>query len=341
MENITIKDVAKCAGVGVSTVSRVINNHPDVGEVVRTKVNEVIKQLNYMPNNSARNLKITETSNIGVLIKGIWNPFFLKMIQIIERKIEKTGYTMILQHVRSDQNELIKARELVKEKRLTGVIFLGGSFSHTVEQVQMLTTPFVFVTTTLQDCPAHLFSSVFVDDTKESYQATQYLLSLGHKQIVLLTADYENHSVAELRFAGFTQALATQRNTSAIHIQADEYSMQAAYAAIKKLLQQPPEFTAVYAVSDLLAIGACKALLDHGLDIPTDISVMGFDGQEFAKYFHPSITTIAQPVDQIAQKAVTQLFCLIHGGEHRQTVLEGVLLQGGSCDVARPVMQFV
>ena len=118
MEQITIKDIARMCGCGVSTVSRALNNHPDINEETRNKILAVVKETNYVPNNSARNLKLTDSKTIAILIKGISNPFFMKMINIMEREIQKQKYSLIIQHVENNQDEVDVAIELEKEKRL-------------------------------------------------------------------------------------------------------------------------------------------------------------------------------------------------------------------------------
>ena len=331
--NITIKDIAKLANVGISTVSRVMNNHPDVGEDTRKRVSEIIKQYNYVPNSSARNLKLAESNNIGILIKGVSNPFFSKMIATIEARIVKKGYAMVLQQVGSTEDEITKAESYVKEKRLAGIIFLGGSFSHTEDKIKHLNCPFVFVTSTLLHCGQSVFSSVYVNDTKESFRIVSHLIGLGHRKIAILAAELSNHSVAELRLDGYKQAL-TQFGVAFDEnrvIYADEYSMKAGYGSMGRAIGGSYDFTAVFAISDLLAVGAAKALLDAGLRIPADISLVGFDGQEVAFYYEPTITTISQPVVQMANKAADQLFRLIRGGKHKQFVFDGLLVEGQSC----------
>ena len=126
MECITIKDVARVCGVGVSTVSRAINNHPDINPETKEMIMQVIKENNYVPNNSARNLKRSDARAIAILIKGISNQFFNSMIKVFEEEIQKKKYSLVLQHVDAWQDETEVALELEKEKRLRGIIFLGG-----------------------------------------------------------------------------------------------------------------------------------------------------------------------------------------------------------------------
>ena len=140
MEQITIKEVAKLCGVGVSTVSRAINNHPDINEETKQKVLETIQKYNYVPNNSARNLKRSDSNTIAVLIKGISNPFFSEIVQVFEREITKQKYSFVLQHVEEFEDEVDIAIQLEKEKRLKGIVFLGGLSYHTEKKLKQLTS---------------------------------------------------------------------------------------------------------------------------------------------------------------------------------------------------------
>ena len=167
MEQITIKEVAKLCGVGVSTVSRAINNHPDINDATKQMILDTIKKYNYVPNNSARNLKRSDSNTIAVLIKGISNPFFADMIQVFEREINRKKYTFVLQHVEEFEDEVDVAIQLEKEKRLKGIVFLGGLSSHTEEKLEQLTVPFV-ISTGDSTASNDIFAAVTVDDVRES-----------------------------------------------------------------------------------------------------------------------------------------------------------------------------
>ena len=146
MTHLTIKDIAKLSGTSVSTVSRVLNNHPDVSEKARAQVMETVEQYRYVPNNSARNLVIRESDTIAVVVRGIANPFFTRIIKTIERAIYSEGYSMSLHQISSSDDELMTAAMVEREKRLKGIIFLGGRFNYSPEDVAMLRIPFVCCT---------------------------------------------------------------------------------------------------------------------------------------------------------------------------------------------------
>lgn len=319
MHTITIKDIAKMCGVGVTTVSRAINNHPDINEETKAMVMKVIKENNYVPNNSARNLKRSASKTIAVLIKGITNPFFNHMIKVFEEETKRKKYSFILQRVDENQDEIDVAIELEKEKRLKGIVFLGGYFSHSEEKLNQLTVPFVLSTIGMTaEFNPKKYSSVSVDDFKESYKIVNYLCDMGHKKIAIITAPMDDVSIGKLRYEGYKKALedrGLEVNKNLVRCMREDietYTMENGYLVTKELLKSKEEFTAIYAISDSLAIGACKAIFEAGKTVPEDYSVAGFDGLDIGFYYNPSITTIRQPVEEIAYETIKILFDLIH-----------------------------
>lgn len=344
MESITIKDVARICNVSVSTVSRAINDSPDISCETKQKIMKVIKENYYVPNNNARNLKISESTTIAVLIKGINNPFFWPIITTLENEIQKRKYTFILHRVDQNQDEIDVAIALEKEKKLKGIIFLGGYFSHSKEKLEKITVPFVLSTVGMKNIVHTRYcGSVAVDDMKESEKIVDYLCSLGHKKIAIITSSPEDESIGTMRLEGYRRAL--QKN----HVEFDEklaiiiedewdrYSMRNGYLAMKKLIESNVDTTAVFAIADSIAIGASKAIMDAGLRIPDDISVAGFDGLELSSYYSPSLTTIAQPVDKIAKETLKILFRMINGDtKDVHKVYQGELIVGDSTQNIEP-----
>ncbi len=345
MPEITIKDIAKQCGVGVSTVSRAINNHPDINPETKQMIMEVIRETGFVPNNSARNLKRTDARCIAVLVKGIANPLFSDMIKVIENETQRKKYSLVLQHVEYYEDEVDVALELVKEKRLRGIIFLGGYFLHAEEKIANLAVPYIFSTIgTL--VPEKLnragYSSVAVDDRKESCAMTSYLIGLGHKDIAIISAESEVDSIGRLRLEGYRDAFAAnglscrEGLVRCVEEDIDHFSMENGYRTTKKLIESGEKFTAVFATADILAIGACRALLEAGLRIPEDVSVAGFDGIELGKYYNPAITTMKQPVREMAETTVRLLFDIIAGRkEYEHIVFPAVLEVRESCGEKR------
>ena len=338
MESITIKDVARICGVGVSTVSRAINNHPDINSETKEMVMRVIREHNYIPNNSARNLKRSDSKTIAVLIKGISNPFFSEMIRILEQEIQKKKYSFVLHRVEDEEDEVDVALELVKEKRLKGIIFLGGFFSDRQEKLGQLEVPFVLTTIGVPDQEGSgLYPSVSVDDYAESYKMVDYLCDLGHKRILILAARADDESIGKLRLEGYRRALRDRGiepdEKLCVYMREDleSYSMENGYASMKSALERGLDFTAVYAISDSVAIGACRAIFDAGKRVPEDYSVAGFDGLDIANYYNPTLTTMRQPVEEMAYAASKLLFRLIRQeGKPKRQVFPAELVVGTS-----------
>ncbi len=337
MAEITIKDIARKCGVGVSTVSRAINDHPDINPATRQMIMEMIEQTGFIPNNSARNLKRTDAKCIALLVKGINNPFFGSMIRIIEEEAQKKKYALVLRHVEAYEDEVDVALELVKEKRLRGIIFLGGAFHHAQEKLEKLTVPFIFSTIGVEKAEGSNtanYSNIAVDDRVESKKMTDYLLDLGHRRIAIITEGSEEPSVGQLRLAGYEDAFVQRGldvNPDLIYYVKEEiehYSMENGYLTTKRILAENENVTAVYATADLLAVGACRAILEAGRRIPQDISVAGYDGISLGEYYNPKLTTIRQPAKEMAGETIRLMFDVIAGKErHRQIVFEAELVE--------------
>lgn len=315
----TIKDIAKICGVGVSTVSRAINDHPDINPETKEKILSTIQEYGYVPNDSARNLKRVDAKAIAVLVKGIANPFFTSMITVIEQECKKRHYVMELSHIEADEDEVDVAQKVVKEKRLRGIIFLGGLFSHSEEKLKKLHVPFVF--STVGSIPENIskkaYSSISVDDRRESARMVDYLIRSGHTKIAILVAEAQEESIGKLRLEGYCDALKVhgiEMNPKLVCQTRDEvshFSMENGYLSTRKLLECGEKFTALYAVSDALAIGALRALYEAGLHVPEDISLAGFDGIDMTDYTVPSLTTMRQPVEEMAKDTTRLLFDII------------------------------
>jgi LacI family transcriptional regulator len=335
----TIKDIARICGVGVSTVSRAINNHPDINIETKEKIMNTIKEYGYVPNDSARNLKRSDAKAIAVLVKGISNPFFTTMIKVIENECMKKRYSMELRHVESNEDEVDVAQKVVKEKRLRGIIFLGGRFAHSDEKLKKLNVPFVFSTVGAipENINKELYSYLGVDDRKESERMVDYLISLGHTKIAIIVAEPENKSIGQLRLEGYYDALRKNgiEPDDRLVYQTDDsishFSMENGYRTAKRMISDMADFTALYAVSDTLAIGALRALYEEKYNVPGDISVAGFDGIDMSSYVIPSLTTMCQPVERMAKDTSRLLFDIISGKkEHQHITYEAKLIKSES-----------
>ncbi len=321
MPEITIKDIARICGVGVTTVSRAINNHPDIKPETRQQIQKVIDQYGYIPNNSARNLKRTESNTVAILVRGITNPLFNSIIKVLNIELKRHKFSMLLQQVDYEEDEVALALELIKEKRLKGIIFLGFNYYHPEGEIEKIKIPFVLGTVGAidgdEDCSR--YSHVTVDDLRESYRMTEYLIKKGHRDIAILSAEEKDSSVGKLRLDGYLKALAD--NGIAVNPRliipfsdtCEHYSMPNGYVTTQSLLSSGEKFTALYATSDIMGVGAYRALREAGIRIPEDVSVVGFDGAEMGDYVLPKLTTLKQPVEEMAKAIFDQLYDLING----------------------------
>ncbi|MCR6513816.1 MAG: LacI family DNA-binding transcriptional regulator [Clostridium sp.] len=333
-----IKDIAKMAGVGVSTVSRVINNHPDVKDETREKVKRIIKESNYIPNDSARILKKNNNNNIGVLVKGVFNPFFSEMISIISNRVGEAGYTMILQQNDfNDGEDSDRLISFVKEKRLQALICLGGNFNHINEDTfKFLNIPIILTsvnTLYMDKANENQFSSIGIDNKKAARDMTEYLINRGHKNIAMMLGDKEHDGISSQRLEGYKEAM----NKFSLEIKEKniligEYTFDGAYKETKRFLKENKDITAIFAISDTMAVGASKAALDLGLEIGKDISISGFDGMDIAKYYNPGITTVKQPNKDMATNSIDLLLALLTKKEnHKHIVFETKIIERESC----------
>lgn len=336
--NVTIKDVARAAGVGVVSVSRALNDQPGVSDETRERIRETARQLDYRPNRHARFLKLSTSRTIALMMKGITNPFFQQMLETMETAARERDYLLSVIKVPHYADEVEEAIKLVQEDAIAGVIFLGGNVTHENNLLAQLPVPFVLSTISQPvDVAPGKYSSVSVDDFAEARRVIKYLIELGHEHIALLGVDERDASVGLLRTRGYLAALA-EAGLEADHalmraLEPDEsgpYSFRYGYTQTQRLLASNPEVTAIFAVADVIAIGALKAALEAGRRVPEDISIVGFDGIPVGGYVHPSLTTLVQPAEQIAQLTCQILFDSMAGGPPRTELLTGELRVGGT-----------
>ncbi|ABG83308.1 LacI family DNA-binding transcriptional regulator [Clostridium perfringens] len=331
-----IRDIARLAGVGVSTVSRVINDHPDVKDETREKILKIIKESNYIPNNSARILKKNNTNNIGVLVKGVFNPFFAEMINIIGNRINEAGYTMILQQndyaTEDDVDNLIA---FVKEKRLQGIICLGGNFLNiNDESFQFLDIPVVLTSVnTLSKESKSKFSSIGIDNVLAAKASIQYLIDKGHRNIGILLGEKNDVGISGLRLEGYKKALEENNIPySEENVFIGDYDYSGAYRVTKEIINNRKDITAIFSISDIMAVGAAKSVIDQGLQVGEDISIMGFDGMDISKYYNPGITTVKQPKKNMANNSIDLLLALLAKKEdHKHIIFETKIIERESC----------
>ncbi len=329
----TIKDVAQHCGVSITTVSRVLNNHPDVKEAVRAKVLKAIEELHYVPNNSARDLGKSQTDTIGVVLRGASNPFLISVLHSIEKEVAAAGYTLTVQQIDTCDDELSAGASLVRSKRLRGLILLGGEFDYTPQRTAGLKVPFVCCTFTgsFGSLNKDSYSSVSIDDYAEAYRAVKTLLDHGHRRVAILLESTHDRSISELRYRGYCDALrdAGIQPDPDLIAESGSFEMLDVYKATKRLISRCRDFTALFTISDLMAMAAIKALHSAKLQVPTDCSVISIDGLEMTRYTVPTLTSLVQPAEEMGTQAVRILTEVLKGtGNHRHIRLSTALRDG-------------
>lgn len=338
-----IKDIAKACGVAVSTVSRVLNDHPDVAPETRSRVMDAVSALHYVPNNSARNLVRTSSKSIALLVKGVNNPFFSKLIKVIEREVTQRGYTLELHHIDTRDDELAAAETLAAERPLCGILFLGGRFDYTPQDVAFINVPFVMCTYTnsFGTLTDDAYSSVAIDDRKAAVLAVDTLVALGHRKIALLCDEIADRSISELRSEGYRTALEAHGiafDPELVCCTGSFSDMGAIYDAVAALHDSGKEFTAVFAIADMMAIAAIKALTDRGVRVPEDCSVLAIDGLELSLYTRPTLTTLVQPVEQMGLECARTLVGMVEeNGRNAHALFAPTLRAGDSVRRIGPV----
>ncbi|OFK22284.1 LacI family DNA-binding transcriptional regulator [Olsenella sp. HMSC062G07] len=336
----TIKDVAAYCGVSISTVSRVMNDHPDVSQAVRERVLDAVERLGYVPNRTAQDLVRPQEDCVGVVVRGMGNPFYAPIILAIEHACRERDYTMLTHFISEQDDEVALGAEFANAKRVKGLIFLGGHFDYGRREQALIRLPFVCCTYTNQF--GHLdeiaYSSVSIDDVTEAMRAVRLLTELGHRKVAILLGSPTDQSISELRYQGYANALASVGVSvdPALVCEVSSFSMADAYRAVSGLLEARPDVTAVFSVSDAMAMAAIKALADRGLRVPADVSVIGIDGIESSIYTIPTLTTLVQPKEELGAWAVSVLVDQIEGREaagHR--ILTADLRAGGSIGPVR------
>lgn len=338
MPDLTLEDIARQAGVSRSTVSRVINNHPNVRDDVRKHVLDVIQTTGYHPNMAARTLVSRRSGMIGlVLPRGVssffTDPYFPRLTQGIAQACNRYDQTLALFLVSTKEDEEKIFPRLSRTGFLDGVLVQSGQIGdQLIDRLVDSGVPLVIVGRPLQK---HDVSYIDVDNVNAAYQAVSHLLRLGYKRIGTITGTV-NSAVTIDRKEGYLKALNDRgRDVEESLIVEGDFSENGGYYAMKHLLAAGPD--AVFAASDSMAIGAMRAVREAGLRIPDDIALVGFDDLQLATPTDISLTTVRQPVYQFGFIAVEILIDLINNGVQppRRVIMETELIIRDSCGESR------
>ena len=312
----TIKDLAAMTGYSVGTVSRALNDHPNVSDTARKAILKAAKEQGFQLNVNAKQLKQSTSNNILVIVKGTGNELFAEMLEFIQNLIAKTRYQLVVDYNDEDNNEVIRAVQLCREKKPLGLLFLGGNSQNFAKDFSKIDIPAVLVTNDASALHFENLSSVCTDDAAAAQCAVEMLIDLGHRKIAIIGGDRNNSDTSCLRFEGCMRAFRAhgipfdqERDYQGVR-----YSYQDGYRAIRELLKAGSEFTAVFACADVMAIGAMRALQEAGKRVPEDVSVMGVDGLPLCSFLTPQLSGVCQSIQGIALRSVEILMDAIEDG---------------------------
>ena len=314
----TIKDLAAKTGYAVATVSRVLNNHPNVSVKARRVIMEEVERSGFQLNANAKQLKQQHATTILVVVKGTANELFGELLEDIQSQIAMTRYPMAVAYLDEDENEVLRAVQLCREKKPLGILFLGGNTHNFQGDFHKIDVPCVVVTNDMSSVAFPNLSSVSVDGREACREAVNSLIDQGHRRIVVVGGERILSDTGRQRFEGCLQAMLERGILfdEDLDYRSVRFSYQDGYNATKSLMEDGREFTALFAAADVMAIGAIRALRDAGKRVPEDVSVVGFDGLPLGSFLVPQLTTIVQPVQQLAQRGVEMLIASIEeGGE--------------------------
>lgn len=321
---ITIKDVAKHAGVSTATVSLVNNENSRISSATKRKVLKSIKALNYYPSRSARELVSKRTGNIGFLLTDDHflrtEPFYTRIFLGTEFEARDGEYYILLTTVGSDFNEKNQLPRFIREKSVDGIIIAGKIPQNLIDRICVLDIPIVFVDfETNTNCCSH----VLIDNIQGAIIATNHLLELNHKNIGFIAGDITHPSLRD-RLLGYKQALERANlNINPNHIVTDALypDRQNGYDSARKLFEQNQNITAVFTGNDAMAIGVMQYLKDHGYKIPDDISIIGFDDVEADLLLDPPLTTMRVPKIKMGSEALKTMIDYLKNNNTNKKIL--------------------
>lgn len=309
----TIKDVAKKAGVSISTVSRVINDSKPVTNEVKQRVLDVIKETGYVPNPLARSLVTKKSQLIGVIVPEVTDTFAAEVLNGIEEISKMYDYDILLANTYSEKDLEVKNINLLRAKQVEGIVMISWDIDKdVVGLLEDSGIPAVYISKTTRDFDIY---NVSINNNSAVKDMTNFLLDRGHKKIVLLNTTFQTN-LADERLTGYRDAIVGRGlKVNEGFIKSCGSTFDDGYMAVKEMLESKVDVDAIFATSDEVAIGAINACFDLGYKVPEDISVVGFYDIEFSKMCRPKLTTVKQPLYDMGAVAIRMIIKMVKGIE--------------------------
>ncbi|MFN8496083.1 MAG: substrate-binding domain-containing protein [Caldilineaceae bacterium] len=307
---VTIADIARKANVSKSTVSRVLNDAPAVNNQKRAAILAAIDELNYQPDLFARGLVSGQSQTIGVLTQNFGSPVYDAILRAILQGLDSAGYSSIFTDGRWQTDLENKRIQMLLNRRVDGLILLGGVSPRDELLALAQQTPLIIVARELAELRAQC---VYIDNYAAAYQATQYLIKAGHQRIAHITGALSQKDAVERRDGYWQAMLDAGLAVEPTLIVEGNFRRQAGVVAVEMLLARQQTFSAIFAANDQMAFGARLALYRRGIRVPDDVSLIGFDDQPDAAYMIPPLTTMKQPTSEMGEAAAQAILQLLKG----------------------------
>lgn len=311
----TIKDLAAQTGYSVGTVSRVLNHQPNVSEKAKKTILEAANACGFQLNTNAQQLKQTRSQNIIVLMKGTSNQLFASLLENVQNRMIGSPYHVVVDYMDEDGNEVLRAVQLCREKKPRGLLFMGGNRRHFEQDFHRIDIPCVLVTNDASGLPFPNLSSVCSNDDQAVQEIMEQLIKAGHRKIAVIGGDRQISDTTRRRLQGCMAAFRAYGVAfdPELDYEGVRFSSSDGYRAAERLLARNRHHTAIFCMADVMAMGAIRALSDHGLKVPEDVSVVGFDGLPIGDYTVPRLATVSQSIKVLAQRSVELLIQSIEG----------------------------
>ena len=331
---VTIKEVAREAGVSIATVSRVLNDSGPVNDETREKILDVARRLRYTPHGGARSLITSKTNTLGVLLPDLYGEFFSEVIRGIDQAARAAGYHVLLSSSHNNVDEIGMAMKAMRG-RVDGVIVMYPDVDARLLQANLSDSmPIVLLNCELQ---GNGYRSINIDNFGGAFQMVMHLITGGHQRIAMIKGAENNFDAAE-RLRGYRAAMA-EAGAEAVEVGGD-FTEASGFSAAEALLERDPRPTAIFAANDSMAIGALSAVRQRGLRVPEDVAIAGFDDIPMAGYINPPLTSIHVPINELGGRAIARLIRAVAGearsGDDRE-LLPTTLVIRESCGCARTV----
>lgn len=304
-----IKDIASALGLSTATVSRALTSKGLVAEPTLSLIRDKAAEMNYRPNVQARSLRTQRSMSVLLVVREIGNPFYLEVFKGAETRARAANYSILMGNTENDPAREAEYFEMLRDGHADGMILMTGSVPADWRG------PYENVVIALEMVEGTRMSQILIDNVKAVDQAIDYLTGLGHTKIATITGPV-GEGMSEKRLSGFSAAMARHRlQVPENYVQRGDYHFDEAVSATRTLLALPERPTAIFAANDEMAFGVLNEAQSQGLNVPDDLSVVGFDDIYLSRAVYPPLTTISQPRTEIGRRAMDVLLSQLDGGD--------------------------